>query len=269
MGTQYYYLVSSLPDIGLDDGRTPPPFLATLSGIEDNVTESDRALFSLFRRPYDNRNLITLLTGRAFEFHPFGTYSRADLENEIRSPVSLPDYMQELIDAYRDKKNLFPGLNIEDQLDWLFYDGMTTHPNSFIRDFFAQDLHLRNIASALNGRRSKTPPVLLGQNEVTDALSRSSAPDFGLSGTFPWAESLFSIDITQSIEFEKKLDSTRWNIAEELCALSFFGVETLLSFSVRLSISIRWHDMTSDKGKERFDAVLETMLNQLPSLSSY
>jgi hypothetical protein len=51
----------------------------------------------------------------------------------------------------------------------------------FIRDWFAFDANLRNILTAINGRKFNLPyaQYLIGDSETVERLSKSHAADFG------------------------------------------------------------------------------------------
>ncbi len=71
------------------------------------------------------------------------------------------------------------------KLNWhlkKFYAWTAKSSNEFIKDWFAFDAHLKNILTAINGRKFNLPyaQYLIGESETVEKLSKSHTADFGL-----------------------------------------------------------------------------------------
>jgi hypothetical protein len=268
----YYDLVAGLPDILLQEPRVPVSAAAFIEELYGLVPEDDAQLLNIIRLPFDNKNLITILESRDREFEPGGNYSQEQLLHEIKESDTLPGYMRELIAASRDGRQLFPGLSLEDQLNWLFYDEATGHENAFIADWFTFELNLRNILAGLN-LRTALPHLgegepehdrgpasyIICRNEVAEALLKSTATDFGLLQLFPWIEKVLLFPVQDSTERQQCIDRLRWEVLDDLTTFTYFQIETILAFCIKLTLVERWIKLRPAEGKRK----LETLVGEL------
>jgi len=267
MPRNYYYLVAGLPDIILDNTKKGLPLSAVLDEILELVSPRDAALFTLFRYRYDNTNLVTLLEKTEKEFDTRGNFDQEELAQEIKMPSILPGYMQSFIEAHKEGKYPFPQLSFEDQLGWLYYEYMAAQPNTFVREWFAFDLDLRNVLAGINCRKLEEDQgqgssqfsreqSIICHNDVSELVLKSNAPDFSLSSRFTWVEKLISFYQDDLVGYEKNIDLLRWEMLDELTVFSYFQIETLLAFYIKLRMVERWQELEPDIGKETLDKLL-------------
>lgn len=267
MPRNYYYLVAGLPDLILDNTKKSDLLSAVMDEIVEQVHPQDAALFDMFRFRHDNTNLIAILEKQEKEFDARGVFSREELEQEIKQPALIPAYMQTFLDSYNEGKPLFAALTWEDQLLWLYYDFATGHTNEFIRQWSGFDRDCRNVLAGLNcrkiqeagdeGRADFSPEKsILGTDDVADMVRRSTAPDFSLAARLSWVEKLLSFNKDNLVEYEKSVDMLRWEILDELTTFTYFQIETLLAFYIKLSLVQRWQELDPDTGKETLARLL-------------
>lgn len=267
MPQSYYYLVAGLPDLILDNTKKVLSLSTFIGEVSEHVSSQDAALFILLRLCFDNRNLVNLLEKKEKEFDVRGNFSKDDLEQEIKIPEMLPNYMQTFLEAYKEGKLLFPELSLEDQLNWLYYDEITTHSNAFIREWFTFDLDLRNVLAGLNCRKlsenSKNaekdfsrPQSIICRNDVSELVLKSNAPDFSLSSRFSWVEKLLSFSQDNLVEYEKDIDMLKWEMLNELTTFTYFQIETIIAFCIKLGMVERWQELEPQIGKEKLDRLL-------------
>lgn len=267
MPRSYYYLVAGLPDLILDNTKKGLALSAFIDDISEQINEKDISLLSLFRLPFDNKNLINLVEKQEKEFDERGNYSKDTLEQEIRQPDILPPYMKSFLEAYKEEKLPFPELSVEDQLHWLFYDEVTGHANPFIRDWFSFDLDLRNVLAGLSCRKMaqddesqfSLSQSIICKNDVTELIHKSNAPDFSLSNQLPWIEKVVAISKNDLVEYEKNIDTLRWDTLNELTTFTYFQIETILAFIVKLDMVERWQKLDPESGKEKLEKLLSEL----------
>lgn len=269
MPRHYYYLVAGLPDITLEGNRNVPSQQEFLDDVIPQVDPDDAALLKLLRLPYDNRNLINLLEKTGAELDPRGNYTREQLEEEIKVPERVPPYMVTFIEAHKEGRSLFGGLGLEDQLNRLFYEEMTAHPNEFIRKWFDFERNLRNVLVGLNSRRlaeaaGEGSPydlqrTVVGGNDIAESILRSNAPDFSLGSMFPYVERIGSLDMGQLEEFERGIDLLRWDVLDELTIFTYFQIETILAYCAKLGMVDRWQRLDPDAGKQRLEHLVKEL----------
>ncbi|NLG15894.1 MAG: DUF2764 family protein [Fibrobacter sp.] len=271
MASSYYFLVAGLPDISLDEGKNVPSFTDFIAETEEQVTGTDRKLLKLIRLPFDNDNLISILENKT-DFDPKGNFSRDTLTSSIKNPEILPKYMQLFLESYKENRQVFPGLINRDQLNWFFFDEVIANNNAFIKEWFTFELNLRNLVAGINSRKGlkhfdelaterdkAVSTMIIGRNDVAELILRSNAPDFGLSSILPWTEKVLAISRGNLLEMEKGLDSLRWEMLNDLTTFSYFGIEKVLAFSIKLAIVERWKVLDPKTGRERLEMLAEEL----------
>jgi hypothetical protein len=97
----------------------------------------------------------------------------------------------------------------------------------------------------------------VGGGEIVEQLGRSSAADFGLRGELSYIDSLLTaMDETNILEKERKIDLIRWSIVSELSTFSYFDLDAVLAYLVKMNIVARWALLDSKTGDEMFARLL-------------
>lgn len=257
----YYDLVTGLPDIVLERPRLAFSSAVFMDDIAQLLDPQDAELLRIVRLPADNTNVIMLLESRSQEPHPGGNYTLEELRQEIKKPETLPEYLQTFLQAYREGRQLYPGLIPEDQLNRLFYEQVIGHPNEFIAAWFTFELNLRNVLVGLNLKK-KMPHLherhaVLCCNDVAEQILKSSSPDFGLAEALPWVDRVVELQQHAVQEREVALDRLRWEVLDELTVFSYFRVETILAFCIKLMIVERWMKLDSAAGREKLEQMVQ------------
>ena len=272
MTSNYYYLVAGLPELLLDTGKQQLACVDFLSEAAEQLTPDDLRLLQLLQLPYDNDNLLTELLKTDAPFDKKGSISEEDLAIAVKFPDELPEYMQRFVEAQRENRSPVPGLTPADQLAWFFYEAMVEQSNEFIREWYTFDLHLRNVITGINCRKETghlealatdrekaVTSLIIGRDEVAEAILRSSAPDFGLAAMLPWVERLVALARGPVEEFEKGIDDLRWETLDEMTIASYFRAETIFAFFIKCTIVERWLALDPTAGKERLDRLLDEL----------
>jgi len=124
MANNYYYTVSGLADLSFDSSKKTITFVDALSDFQQQVAFDELPLLSAIRYPYDNYNLITLILKKERSFDVRGNYSLEKLEQLVKCPENIPEYMLQFLEMFKEEKMPFPDYTLEDQLAWLFYEEM-------------------------------------------------------------------------------------------------------------------------------------------------
>ena len=179
--------------------------------------------------------------------------------------------MVHFLDAYTQDRQLYPGLLLADQLDWEFYQWAKTHCRPFLQHWFAFDSQLKNVIAGLTYRDkySANPAkdrtiqhVVVGDDEVAGLIRRSAAPDFSLSAVIPWVDTLLTIDRSDFIGYEKALDDLRWQTLDNLTTFSYFSIDAVLAFCIKLAMVDRWLNLDPQIGKQRFEQLVDELDGQ-------
>jgi hypothetical protein len=153
----------------------------------------------------------------------------------------------------------------DDQMATQFFIAMQSHSNAFIRQWFDFDVTLRNVLAAMAHRghpgliNRSLEQVVLPVNDEAETILQSTAPDFSLAQQLPWLEQVMNLDPRNLTEREKALDSLRWGMLDELTTFSYFQIETLLAFVLKLLIVQRWMGLNAAEGQARLDLLLKEL----------
>jgi hypothetical protein len=258
----YYYLVAGLQDISLDIHKLIQDQLAFREVLKTEVHPNDFRLVEKLFLPYDNTNLLKLLEKSDKPLSEKGNFSREFLEENIREPVDLPEYMIRFIPAFKNKEPLFPDLSPENELTTLFYQEMDGEENDFLRQWFRFDLFLRNIMTALAARKHKVDyeNQIIGTDERSEAIRKSHARDFGLSAEVDYLEELVNMSRIEDVqEREKAVDQFKWEYLDEETFFEYFTIERILAFVIKLGMVERWLAIDKEHGSELFKKLLKEL----------
>ena len=153
--------------------------------------------------------------------------------------------------------------SFENALFSAYYDECAHSKSRFLRQWADFDRNLRNISAAVVARvtgRSAEQSVV-GGDETSQQLKRSSAADFGLRGDVPYLEAVIAAvnDETNLVEKERKIDAIRWNQAEELSTFDYFDINALLAYLVKVNIVARWTCLDDKQGREMLHRLMTSL----------
>ncbi len=263
MKRNYHYLVAGLQDITLDIHKLLFDQLSFREELRNELHPADYELVRLLFLPFDNENLLTLLEKKDREVDPRGNFSRERLEENIKEPSDLPDYMMRFITAFKSKEPLFPEMSPENELATLYYDEMLeTVENDFLREWFHFELNVKNIAIALNARRHKVPyeNQIIGTNEVSESIRKSQARDFGLGSDLDYLDELTAISKKEDVrEREQAIDELKWEYLDEATFFHYFTIERILAFVIKLGMIERWLGIDKDHSNELFKKLMKEL----------
>lgn len=152
------------------------------------------------------------------------------------------------------------------RIEWL-YARSASSSSKFLREWSRFDRNLRNVIAAHTARVKgrDVEESLVGADEITLSLSRSSAADFNLKGELEYIDALLgALDGNVNIiEKERAIDLIRWRKAEELSEFDSFGVTTILAYLVKVGIIHRWEALDPATGREMYERLLDAMRTQV------
>lgn len=264
----YYYLVTGLPDISLEDGKLSYTVDSFKSEIYPDLSEKDKNIIDLFYLKFDNDNLLHLLKDKEYVVKRTGTFSADELLSLIDTikdgdipDRKCPSYFSKFISEYLA---LAPedAYRASDMLTSDYYSYAMRTKNSFVSAWFEFNLNLNNIQSAISARKYKidVASTIVGDTDVCEMLRTSNARDFGLGDTLPYLENIQRIsEIDDLLEREKKVDQLKWNWMEDESFFNYFTVERLFVFLLQLEMIERWISLDKDKGNELFRALIQSL----------
>jgi len=273
MGDNYYYLVSGLAELHREVPAPPLSFKEFADLLSNHLSPGDLLLFKNIQLIIDNGNLAALIEKAPTPFMEGGLFDKALLQEEIHNPLSIPPYMQVILEAWRSDCPIFHNITWEDQINWLFYEEMEKTPSPFLRQWFTFDLALKNLLAVMSCSEQGIPierrmadrientcaQAVITRNEAAETIVNSSASDFSLSPVFPLASKILSLDRNDLESFERSVDDMRWDWLDEATELNYFDIDFILAYGLKLRIMERWERITPQAGKDRFHRLLSSL----------
>jgi len=266
----YYYLVAGLPDITVDEKKLPLSLTDLKEELQIHLHPSDYKLVQDLFLVFDNQNLLQLIDKKDFRFNELSNFPLQQLEEELKEPVSLPEYMQKYIQSLNeDELNEDSKLSPENRLTALYFEEMTNHHNDFLKEWFVFIRDINNILAIYNSRKFglEISTQMVGRYELTENALKNTSREFGLASELPYINTLISISETEDIlKQEMSVDRLKWDYLEELNVFHYFTIEKILAFVIKLMMLDRWSKLESEQGRAFFNELLTDLKQsfQLP-----
>ena len=271
--TNYYCLVTGLPELSLEDGKLSYTVANFKTEIYPELSKADKKLVDLFYLKFDNRNLLTLLKDKeAAVDTSLGNYSAdellsviASIKEETAPDKKFPAYFYEFAELYLNTPDE-ERWGLEDKLHGFYYNHAMKSGNPFVSAWFELNLDVNNILAAMTARKYKmdVAKVPVGENLVAEALRSSNARDFGLADDLEYFEQLVRInDTVDLVEREKKIDLLKWNWMEDNTFFNYFTIEKIFVFLMKLEMIERWVSLDKEKGNELFRQLIDQLKDEV------
>ena len=271
--TNYYCLVTGLPELSLEDGKLSYTVANFKTEIYPELSKADKKLVDLFYLKFDNRNLLTLLKDKEASVDTsLGNYSAdellsviASIKEETAPGKKFPAYFYEFAELYLNTPDE-ERWGLEDKLHGFYYNHAMKCGNPFVSAWFELNLDVNNILAAMTARKYKmdVARVPVGENLVAEALRSSNARDFGLADDLEYFEQLVRInDTIDLVEREKKIDLLKWNWMEDNTFFNYFTIEKIFVFLMKLEMIERWVSLDKEKGNELFRQLIDQLKDEV------
>ena len=271
--TNYYCLVTGLPELSLEDGKLSYTVANFKTEIYPLLSKSDKKLVDLYYLKFDNRNLLALLKDKeAVVDASLGNFSADELlgiiasfKEETAPDKKFPPYFYEFAELYLNTPDE-ERWALEDKLYGFYYNYAIKCNNQFVSSWFTLNLDVNNILAAMTARKYKmeVAKVAVGTNEVAEALRTSNARDFGLADDLEYFEQLVRInDTVDLVEREKKIDLLKWNWMEDNTFFNYFTIEKIFVFLMKLEMIERWVSLDKEKGNELFRKLIDQLKDEV------
>ena len=259
----YYCLVAGLPDIIIDGNKPGETSHEFKNELAEQLHSSDYKLAELLYLNYDNNNLLNLLLKQENKFITLGNYTEEYLEEQIKEPTNIVDYMKQMIFNIKTETSGNSNLSSENELQSLYYEYALQVKNDFLEQWFKFDRDIKNILTAVNCHKygydiEKQLIPVKDKNEVYEILIKSSPKADLLADEVPYIERILQIAESEMdiSEKEKALDNIKWQFLDEHTFFNYFTIEKILSFVIKLNIVERWIELDNETGKALFTRLI-------------
>ena len=268
--TDYYFLVAGLREWTLDSDTKGFDVREIKQEILDELSKSDRKCVEMLYAYYDCENIVARRAGST-RYNPLGNLTAEEVGEvlEKRNYKLLPESVAKVVKLYveaedeeRDEEVVIND-TFEHALFDAYYRGLATSGCRFLNGWGEFDRNLRNIAAAVAAREAgrQVRDVVVGEGDIVEQLSRSSAADFGLRGELPYIDAVITAvsDEKNIVEKERKIDAIRWSEAENIAVFDFFNINFILSYLVKVNIVARWTLLSPEVGREMLNRLIKEL----------
>ena len=263
---KYFYLISGLPDISLQDAYVPFSAKIFLDELKNKIDNEDFALVCMLYYIKDNHNLLDILFNKNNTLKPEGYYSLADLKKSVDGNVLLPQYMNDFITSFREDKNSYTEAEWEFKLTEAYFRAAQKTENEFLNQWMEFELNLKNLMLVMSNRKQELPfsEIILEANEMAELMKENPAADFSTQPCIDFMNQVVQIIETENlIERERKVDALRWKKVEEMTFFNYFTIEAILSFIIKLMILERWNILKQLQEKEFLSSILKSFTKKI------
>jgi hypothetical protein len=277
--SKYYYLISGLPAISLEDTKWTYSVADFKAEIDPVLSVWDKRIIRWFFLKFDNQNLLAYLHyERGHDFDKRGVFTEETLkdicrwmktEDRIPPGCPVPAYFETFI---REYYAYFEELSMpehpvlwEDKMSSLYYNEAMKCRNKFVSSWFETNLNINNVMTAVNCRNHglEKERFIIGENEVARQLCASNARDFNITNSVDCLAEVLQISEEKDLRIrEKRMDALRWNWLEEHTLFRFFDIESVIAYWLRLEMIERWLTLDKASGGETFRNLVHTMKNE-------
>ncbi|HOG05443.1 MAG TPA: DUF2764 family protein [Paludibacter sp.] len=268
--SNYYYLVSGLPDLQKDDTKGFLSLQDLMIEIMPQLSTEDAQLLRLLYAAYDNRNFLILLQDKDAVIDDRGFLKSSDWEDLFQllkeednpSDERLLPYFAKFYKQIKSEEDFLKGWSEEDYLSGLYYDHAMQSSNQFVSAWFEFNLNLNNLLTAIFCRKHQLPQekLIVGSTEVAKILRSSHARDFGVANLFEYTEEVIKLaEDTDLLEREKKIDALKWDWLDEHTFFNYFSIERILAYVLRVEMLQRWRMLSVESGSQIFRELLLSM----------
>ncbi len=279
MPTNYYYLISGLPELAPDDRKISLTSKTLREQLKENLTEKDFELVQLFYLPFDHQNILNAFFEKDEKWDERGNYSREQVgqitdkkQFDTLNLQEYPPYLQGFLTQMFSEDAPADEVTASRILSAKYYNFLENSENEFVQKVAKYQRNVSNIITALNGRKYEldVSKSLIGNDEVVEALQKSHASDFGLASAVDYIEDILQIYDTDNItQREYRLDMHKWKFLEDTTFFNYFTVEKVTAFVLKLFIVERWNELDEEKGKEMFDKIFNDIKSEFEFPEEY
>lgn len=263
---QYFYIISGLPNLSLQDGHLPFSAKTFLEDLRNKMDKKDFKLLCILYYARDNGNLLSILFNKNNITQPEGCYSMLELKKGIEGNFLLPDYMNAFIASFKENKNLYEEAIWGAKLTELYFKTVIKTENDFLNQWMEFELNLKNLLLLMSNRKQVLPfsEIVIEANEISALMKENTLADFSTQPSIDFMnEAVKIIEAENLIEREKKIDALRWKKLEEMAFFNYFTVEAILSFIIKLMTIERWTILKQEPEKIFLTSILDAFIEKI------
>lgn len=267
---KYYYLISGLPDLSLDEYDVD--MAEVLDTIQRNLTDGDEERWKYIILSNDIRNFLNIIFEEYYElpsadFLNPALISTEQLRTYRKNLGNMPDFINTFIQNYEGQLSSITMREAEEILWGLYFEEVHDRAGSYINAYYDFDAELRSIISALvslNNTSFDRPQITEYQDYIDDIL-RTKSMSSDRFDTIPYSDKLEEqIKDGNPLELEKVLDRIRWDYLSEVNAEAF-SPEYVYAYTFKLMLTSRWHAIETQSSDDPLARLIDNIKEKVHS----
>jgi len=275
---QYYFLVSSLVELTLDEGFQKHPYPVFNDFIREELSGADYTELGKCFLLNDVSNFTAALKsgstdGDAVFLEP-SSYEKEALKEGLIDTETLFPFLADFIWDYRAERRLYPGISSEDELIRRMMETLSAGDEPAVTGFPAEylefEMHLRNLTTALSSRAAggSWTEKIVPFDFFSERIAASQAADFGLGGDLGVLSDLIDLyEGSSPLEIEKATTAARWKWLDEAVGYNLFSKEAVFAYAVKIADVERWLTLTPEEGRVKLDELLEQLHQNIKKIT--
>jgi len=261
----YYYLISSLPELILDSGKRVITFKEFIEFCFEQLNEKE---FNKLKKIFifnDIKNSV-FHKEKNFKYLVPSFYSEEEFKENLKDTDTFFPFMAEYFYHNKSEKRIYPKMLKIDEIIMLFYQYIDNFPNDLLKKYFMFELDLCNALTALSLRANQItdPDKIIVYTDESKAFIKSTAIDFGLSQHLEYLNKLLDAYKTGDlIKIEKTVENIKWQWLEENAEELEFSFNFICSYTIKLLSVERWHNLTDKRGEEVLNNIMGNISNSV------
>ena len=265
----YYCLMAGLPDLSLDDCKAGPSVMDLKEELDGVLTPADKKLVYYFFLKYDCQNLVRLLKDPEAEIDPRGNFTAEQYTDLMTSARELnfnvhryPSFMSIFVRNYKYNSEM-SGFFAEDAMALDYYRYAMTCPNRILSEWFAFNLDVTNVLTALIARKYgwNVADYIQGDGEVCEMIRQNAnARDFDLTCEYDFMADVMRIaECADPVQKERRADELKWQWWEERTFMEPFSIEALVAYLAKREMTDRWARLDVETGRAHFRQIIDNL----------
>ena len=269
----YYNLITGLPDILMDDGKSPYTIAQFKELCEESLNKSDKTILYYFFLKFDCLNIVALLKDSNAKLTQIGNLSEAECrqlidesdEMNTRVPFGAPRFLMDFILDYPEHK-ADERFFAEDAILLQYYHYAMNCKNADVRTWFELNFNIINILTATIARNYgwRVEDYVLDDNEVSDTiLKNAQTKDFNLSPIIDYVDEIIKIaEIEDPVMKEKNIDAFKWLWLDDKTFFQHFSLFAVFAYLCKIEMNERWEKLDVETGKATFTQIVDNLRSE-------
>ena len=263
----YYYLISSLPELSPQMDTSKLDFTELFDSINRNLSKQDIHLFKYLIYPNDLYNLLNVLSEKhqnmsAVDFKTPSVFEAEEVESYKKNKANFSDFINDFLSQNEDRLSVMSRREMEDAMQERFYEEVFELNNAFLTRYYKFNRTLKSIIAAYNFNTYDflSTPKIQDVDRLILQLGPGKSPSASLLKDYEFLEKLIAVlSEDQPEQSERLIDQVIWDFLDDSSAEPFSS-EYVFAYTIKLQLLKRWQKIEQDS--KSYKELLSNIINK-------